>query len=458
MKNRTITFTTFTHRSIFLFILALSCTTISAQEETRVFEEWAKQKGEQNMVHHSRTVTDQDKNVYVIGSTINTNLDYDIMVVKYDRKGNELWEDIISGSASGDDHGLDLILDEQGRLIITGTVLNTNSIYDLILRKYNQMGDILWTQYYNGTNNLIDGGTSLCLGANSEIFVGGGTFDANSLSDFLIMKYDSNGVQQWVNTYDFIGLHEVVTKITYRGGRLLVTGASEAASGKWEMSTLSVNEANGSIWSTYRTGGSSEDIDRVTDIIIDDNDFVYVVGAVKNIGTGYDMKLVKLDENLNLIWSEEIDGGYGLEDQANAVQVDANSNVYVTGFITTSQQGKDYYTCKYNVSGVQQWNTIFDGEDEQNDKAIDLVLDEQGNIYVTGTSYHITNEDFYTIKYDNNGVIKWETAFNSIANKNDRAIDIAMDDDGDLLVVGQVQHFDEISYSKILAERCHHAT
>ena len=112
-----------------LFIIGLfllSPLFIQAQQsEIRVFEDWVTFKGTQDMFHHSKTITDSQRNVYVVGSSINADGNYDIMVVKYNRKGTLIWEDHINGTADGDDYGADLVLDNSNHLIITGTVFNS---------------------------------------------------------------------------------------------------------------------------------------------------------------------------------------------------------------------------------------------------------------------------------------------------------------------------------------------
>lgn len=168
-KTKTIIF------SLGLFLLA-PFLFVAQQSQIHVFEDWVKFKGTQDMYHHSKTITDSQRNVYVVGSSINYDGNYDIMVVKYNRKGTLIWEDHINGSANGDDYGADLILDNSSHLIVTGTVLNTGTVHDMILKKYNASnGTVVWTEFYNGAANLIDGGTALAVSPSDDVFVGGGT-------------------------------------------------------------------------------------------------------------------------------------------------------------------------------------------------------------------------------------------------------------------------------------------
>ena len=65
----------------------LTINTYSQSTNTHVFEEWADPRGTQDVFHHSKTITDANGNIYMIGSSINGTGNYDIMVAKYDRHG-----------------------------------------------------------------------------------------------------------------------------------------------------------------------------------------------------------------------------------------------------------------------------------------------------------------------------------------------------------------------------------
>ena len=89
-------------------------------------------------------------------------------------------------------------------------------------------------------------------------------------------------------------------------------------------------------------------------------------------------------------------------DGATSLSIDNLGNVYVTGSSGSFGGTKtDYATVKYNSFGVQQWTERYNGPPANgNDKAKSIVLDNLGNVYVTGTSAGSgTSDDFATIKY-----------------------------------------------------------
>jgi hypothetical protein len=58
---------------------------------------------------------------------------------------------------------------------------------------------------------------------------------------------------------------------------------------------------------------------------------------------------------------------------------------------------------------------------------------------VAGSSYVVSNMDYLTLKYNTSGDLLWEINYNSPYNKNDRATNMAIDSDGDIIVTGQCE-------------------
>ena len=82
--------------------------------------------------------------------------------------------------------------------------------------------------------------------------------------------------------------------------------------------------------------------------------------------------------------------------------VDAQGNVYVTGQSWGNDNLRDdYLTIKYNSAGVLQWAKRYNGPSSKEDIAYSLSLDASGNVYVTGSSFmNNMGYDMLTIKYN----------------------------------------------------------
>jgi hypothetical protein len=103
----------------------------------------------------------------------------------------------------------------------------------------------------------------------------------------------------------------------------------------------------------------------------------------------------------------------------------------------------DYIQDEYwnaNINNYNQitnnggWPQIYDGGDE--DVANAITIDSENNVIVTGFSYDGNTYNYKTIKYDSNGIKIWKKVFDS--GKQDMAYDIAVDSDDNILIVGFV--------------------
>jgi uncharacterized delta-60 repeat protein len=190
-----------------------------------------------------------------------------------------------------------------------------------------------------------------------------------------------------------------------------------------------------------RYNGPAGGVDVAHSVVIDGAGNVYVTGSAENV-TNLDYATLKYDASGAQQWVATYDGpGHG-RDEANSIAVDGQGNVYVTGWSNPIQFGEnyDYATIKYNSLGVQQWVARYNGPDNGQDRAHGLVVDGQGNVYVTGERYSTTTTaDYATIKYNSTGVQQWARIYTGTPGNIslDQARSIALDTQGNVYVTGR---------------------
>jgi len=132
----------------------------------------------------------------------------------------------------------------------------------------------------------------------------------------------------------------------------------------------------------------------------------------------YDYLTVKYNRQGETVWVKRYDVGDN-EAWASDLVVDSQGNVYVTGYANSATE-RSIHTVKYNPDGTEAWVKTY----QVNEYPVDMMplftpigliaLDSQNNVYVTGHTNMPPYEedhgtDYVTIKYNSAGSKLWAT-------------------------------------------------
>lgn len=380
---------------------------------------------------------DGQGNVYVTGWSTEQGTLSDYATVKYDATGNLLW--VAHYGGNGYDTPAGLALDSQGNVYVAGYFYSPDTYYDYATVKYDANGNQLWAARYDRPGLSYDAAVALALDHLGNLYVTGVSYGAGTGRDFATLKYDANGSELWLRRYSrqqTISSDTVVALATDSQGNIYAVGNSSTAETR-EDYTIVKYDADGNLLWVNHYNGSGSGMDEASALAIDGQGNLYVTGSSwGGSSTSYDYTTVKYDRDGNELWVARYNGPSNLFDRAVALAIDGQGNVYVTGYSEGSGTGFDYATVKYGADGTLLWVARYNGQGNGSDYARSIALDGQGNVYVTGSAWNGSNYDYVTVKYSPDGVLLWAARYNGLGSGDDHPIKLVVDSEGNLYVTG----------------------
>lgn len=350
-----------------------------------------------------------------------------------------VWEKRYNGPGNDYDNAASVFVDGDGNVYVAGSSTGTGSGLDYTVIKYNSAGNVLWNSRYNGPAGGEDNAYLIKVDNSGNIYVSGSSTGNGSGLDYCVVKYNSAGAQQWAARYNGPGnaTDEIYSLQIDNSSNIYVTGYSNGGASGDDICTIKYNSAGAEQW-VRRIDGSSGADDYGNSLQLDNQGNVYLTSAVTRAGTDIDYLTLKYSPEGNVLWSDYYDGPVNGEDFPSSNAIDANGNLFVTGYSEGIGSERDYLTLKYNVNGQPVWERRYDGPDGW-DESFNVVTDNQGNVYVTGNSAGIgTGDDYCIIKYNNLGDELWVARYSGPGASNDYCNWVAVDPTGNVYVTGIV--------------------
>ncbi|HMQ79702.1 MAG TPA: T9SS type A sorting domain-containing protein [Ignavibacteria bacterium] len=348
------------------------------------------------------------------------------------------WEKTVNGSINNEDYFTKSAVDDSGNVYLTGTIYNSTTGRDIIFRKYNSSGELVWQHDYSSvTPDGQDGGVAI-LYKDGYVYITGDVESSLNVKDIIVMKRDAaTGSLVWSKTYNGTGNgNDHVSSLTLdNAGNIYICGMSRNNTTDFDILIVKYNNSGGFQWDF--TGGQAG-FDRGIDIKIDNSGNVFACGT--DVFTNVFSKIVtmKFQPDGTQMMQEYIENGIDSSDAASKIAIDAQGNVYTAGYVETLNQGLNIALIKYNNAGIQQWVRYYNGTSNGNDAVRDMKIDPAGNIYMTGYSFSsVSNLDYITIKYNTAGSLLWAARYigNYLAGDN-VATGIALDDSANVYITG----------------------
>lgn len=294
------------------------------------------------------------------------------------------WEASYTSPGNENDSYRKMQIDNSGNIYAVG--IHDNFDPDILISKYNNTGSLIWTRIFNDSLNRDDRGYDIALDGSGNVYVVG-TADLSSptFNDVVLLKYDSAGTLLWKRFYN--------SNATYN--------------------------------------------DLPRKILIDSSDNIYILNQGQNVFLRASFEIIKYSSDGELIWNRKFFNGISSRDYYPVIMtLDNSGNIAAVGSGLRDSVGIQYYfifTVKYDSSGTLLWNKTI-SELNGHCNPADIITDNSGNIYITGSGVPNVSSQMLTLKYSPSGVEEWKKYYPSSSGEGYK---IFIDNSGNSISVGR---------------------
>jgi hypothetical protein len=339
-----------------------------------------------------------------------------------------VWTNRYNGTGNNTDVAQAVAVDASNRVVVTGYSLGSGS-FDYATVQYSGTGVPLWTNRYDGPGNAADTAKAVAVDGSNDVIVTGYS-GIGTNNDYVTIKYSPSGVPLWTNRYSSSvgGNDQAFALAVDQSNQVVVTGSSGG-----DYATIKYSTAGVALW-TNRYNGPANNFDIPVAIGVDSSNNVIVTGRSLAGGVGSDYLTIKYSGAGVPLWTNRYNGLANNIDEPSALVVDASNNIIVTGRSVTDLYS--FGTVKYSSPGVPLWTNYFRDPTGTTAYANALAVDRNGNIFVTGYWFAGLYENLATVAYSSAGVPLWTNSYNGPANNTDIGRVVIVDDNNNVMVSG----------------------
>ncbi len=342
---------------------------------------------------------DDEGNVYVTGSVQVEGENRNVWARKYNPLGEPIWTNTHNGPADGFDDGIAITADESGNAYVGGNEQGIGELWNVWIRKYDPTGEEAWTFTYDGALSSNDRAYGLAVDEQGQLYATGteGTTGANS---GWVRKLDAAGEEIWIDTIETTAGVAIVLdedKNVYVGGYQYLPDDREDV---W----LRNYDRDGEEQWTWVAAEPPTESTHILGLDRDDGGNLYVAGTSDSPDREPDIWLRKYNGDGGVAWTKTYDGPVGGHDEARSLVLGTSGKVYACGRVSTPSAGWDAWMAVYDTDGelLQQW--FHNGSANGDDWCFGIAVDPQGNVFVAGVeTIPGEGQNIWVRKYDANG-------------------------------------------------------
>ncbi len=274
----------------------------------------------------------------------------DILLIRVDQNGNELWKRTYGGNA--DDRGTAIVALPDGGFAFTG--FSSNLVggigNDIVLYRVNAQGDVVWMEVFGTAGN--EEAHDLILASDQTLVLTG---SINNYNDAFVAKYTLSGSLVWTRSVGGGTLGDEAFAIVETADRhLVIAGRTETSASNTDV-LLAKLDANGNlVW--FRALGDRTFLDTAEDLVATQAGGFAIIGYNALDAVFFnDLTLMVTDSNGNIITNTI--SGRVFRDQGNC-QFDPN-DIGLEGWVVRAQSATKNFFAVTDATG--RYSMLTDG-------------------------------------------------------------------------------------------------
>jgi hypothetical protein len=319
---------------------------------------------------------------------------YDALLIKTDANGSEVWQKTFGGT--GEERIRAVQQTSDGGYVISGRTYSYGAgSSDVWLLKTDADGNKVWDKTF-GSTAMEDALSHSATSDGGCIIVGKVMPGGLDSSDAWVIKTDADGNQEWAKSYG--GSREDAgwsIQQTSDGGYILAGLTLSYGAGNYDVWVIKTDASGDPVWNKV-FGGSGDD--RGFSIRQTSDGGYVVLGVTTSYGAGsYDFWLIKTDADGNKQWDKTYGGA--TNDHGRCVVQATDGGYILLGFTESyGVGGFDLWLIKTDDNGNELWSKTYGGSGE--DGAGSAYATSDGGYVISGytNSYGAGSYDFWLLK------------------------------------------------------------
>ncbi|UII30621.1 hypothetical protein LVD17_20215 [Fulvivirga ulvae] len=318
-----------------------------------------------------------------------------IIIVKADANGNKIWQKQIEQPLAQTSKDIELL--SNGDAFIFGHTTLSNGTTDFLLMRINAEGEEVATFTY-GDSTKNEEGLGIIPSVSGGYLLIGTIENSASDKDMLIKKVDDSGNELFSNTYGLIDEFDAVTSVAENETGELVWCGTLNRNGSQNMRIVSTDSLGSLIWDyTYQ-----EEISSAQSIASDMKKITggYIITGRSFVNNGdSNVLLVHISDKGTFKWAADLSSTFSQE--GNSVSRTSDGGYAVVGKTQTAAGTSDIYLLKTNSLGQLLWSKAFGGDYDDSGNFVKESADR--GLIILGTARINNNNVIEFIKTDDKG-------------------------------------------------------